>query len=114
MASAADYATTYGLDNLNDEAVSRGGQEYSQMRWARRRWEVTLQGIRATEVLGPIAAVNQVARTATNILWVPDITSDTSLHMEACYGRVTSTADVGYPYGASDRRSWKFRVQERL
>lgn len=111
--SAAAYDTTFGGDALIDEATSRGGQEYPTLRWERRRGELSFMGLRAGEAVGPILELQATARRGNNCLFIPDITSAT-MNTESIYGRVTATADVGYPYGAADRRSWRARITERL
>lgn len=107
------YDTTYGYDETTDEPIARGGQEYPSLRWDRRRAEISMVGIRAGEVLNQLAEMQGVARRGTNVLMVPDVTSET-INVEAIYGRLRATADVGYPYGATDRRSWRARITERL
>lgn len=111
--TAPAYDTTFGGDFVTNEQVSRGGQEYPELLWERRRSEVSLAGVRAGEVNNQLADMAHTARRGNNILFIPDITSET-MTIEAIYGRVTATADVGYPYGAADRRSWRGRFTERL
>ena len=84
------------------------------MLWYRRRWELALNSILAAEAAGPVNELGRVAAMGGNVLFCPDITDLNSLATEAVFGQLTPTADVGFPYGASDRRSWKVRVQERL
>jgi len=107
------YDTAYGGDAMVDEAISRGGQEYPLLRWERRRGELAFQGIRSGEVLNQLNELQGTARRGNNVLMVPDITSP-NIGVEAIYGRVTATTDVGYPYGGADRRSWRARITERL
>jgi hypothetical protein len=114
MNHAADYSSTFGVDTQADASVTRGGQEYSVMLWERRRWELSMSGILSAEASGPVAELNRVSAMGGNVLFCPDITDPYSLATAAIYGRLTPTSDVGYPYGSSDRRSWKVRVQERL
>ena len=111
--SPPSYDTTFGGDAAVNEAVSRGGQEYPTILYERRRGELSFQSIRSGEVLGQLAELTSTARRGNNVLFVPDVLSET-MSQEAIYGRVTATADVGYPYGAADRRSWRARITERL
>jgi hypothetical protein len=113
MASPPAYDTMFGGDAAINEAVSRGGQEFPVFLYERRRAELAFAGIRQGEVLGQLAELQQTARRGNNILFIPDVMSGT-ISMEAIYGRVTATADVGFPYAAADRRSWRARVTERL
>lgn len=111
--SAPSYDTTIGSDSQSDETVSRGGQEFTSLLWFKRRMELAFAGIRPSELLSGVAPLERAARTGNNILFVPDIASDTLL-AEAIYGRMTPTADIGYPYSAADRRSWRTKITERL
>lgn len=111
--SAPDYQTSYGSDSQSNESTARGGQEYVRLLWSRRRAEIALNGIRADEVAGAVAALDLAGRNGANVLYVPDITSPT-VNVDALYGRLIATADVGYPYAAVDRRSWRARITERL
>ena len=111
--SPPSYETTFGGDAAVNESVSRGGQEYPTLLYERRRGELAFQSIRSGEVLGQLAELTATARRGNNVLFAPDISSET-MPQEAIYGRVTATADVGYPYGAADRRSWRARITERL
>lgn len=107
------YDSTEGDDPKLDETVSRGGQEYPVLRSEQRRFEVSLMGIRDSEVSGYVRPLRRVAARGNNVLFIPDVTSD-KMDQEAVYGRMYSTADVGYPYAAADRRSWRVRMTERL
>ena len=107
------YETTFGGDAALDENLSRGGQEYPKFRYDRRRAELAFMGIRQGEVLGQLAELQLTARRGNNILMVPDVSSET-IAQEAIFGRVSATADVGFPYQSADRRSWRARITERL
>jgi len=112
-ASPPAWDTTFGGNATVNEAVSRGGQEYPVFLYEQRRGELSFNGIRAGEVFGPLAELSATARRGNNILFIPD-TSSATVNIEAIYGRVTATADVGFPYAAADRRSWRARITERL
>lgn len=106
--------TAYGRDVTTDELVSRGGQEYPVLRFQRRRWNLDMQNIRTTsELWQSLDAVMQTAAAGGNVLVVPDITS-ASVASEALFGRLKQVADVKYPLGSSDRRSWTGQLTERL
>lgn len=107
------YDSTEGDDPKLDETVSRGGQEYPVLRFDQRRFEASLMGIRDSEMGGYVRPLRRIAARGNTILFVPDIASD-KMDQEAVYGRLYPTADVGYPYAAADRRSWRVRVLERL
>lgn len=111
--SPASYDTVDGADDSVDENESRGGQEHPNYLWSRRRREISFMGVRESEVLSGWRPLDNVARRGNNILYIPDIASDT-INQEALYGRMRSTSDLGYPYGGSGRRSWRVRHTERL
>ena len=106
-------ATVLGQDSAEANVVTRGGQEYPVLYWRRRRWDAAFLGIRAAEVWASAMAMDAVARTGANILFVPDPAS-ADLAREATFGRLQALADVGFPYAIKDRRSWRVRVTERL
>jgi hypothetical protein len=107
------YDSMFGLDAMLDEAVSRGGQEYPTLRYQQRRGELSFMGIRQGEVLNQLYELQATAHRGNNVLCIPDITS-ANVGLEAIYGRLNATADIGYPYAAADRRSWRARLRERL
>lgn len=108
-----DFSSTVGRDSQIDEVVTRGGQELPVARWQRLRVELSFQGVRTSEVWPQVMEADRVSRQAGNLIFVND--SDNGLMgYETIYGRLTPTADLTYPYGSADRRSWKARLQERL
>jgi hypothetical protein len=112
--SALSFATSYGRDVTTDELVSRGGQEYPVYRYQRRRWDLDMQGVRSTSELWPsLDAMLRAAAGGGNILVVPDNTS-ANMASEAIFGRLKSTADIKFPYGTADRRSWSGQLTERM
>ena len=112
-ATNIDYQTTFGRDDQVDEVTSRGGSEYPSLQWARRRWDVTLQGIRASEVWTQAMALDLAARAGGNVLFIPN-PAGADVGRETVYGRLKSLADLSFPYGSADRRAWKVRITERL
>ena len=106
-------ATTRGRDDSTLETTTRGGQEYPLNLWARRRWSVDFQGIRNSEVLPDVDALDAACRDGGNILLVPDPASST-VNQEAVFGRGKPGSDLAYFQGAPDRRTWKLTVTERL
>lgn len=107
------FSSTVGRDAGVDEVVSRGGQEYPVFKWSRRRWNLTLDSMRASEVWSQGDALALYATAGSNILFAPDSAS-TYLQREAVFGRLKSTADVSFPYQGADRRRWSASVTERL
>jgi hypothetical protein len=107
------WSTTFGWDDGTDLVTTRGGQEVVTLRWKRRRTELDLEGVRATEVFADIDQMRQIERFGVNILYIPDI-AGANIQMEALFGRVTDTSDVAYPLQMADRRSWRGKLQERI
>lgn len=107
------YETTFGRDDQVDEVTSRGGAEFPSVQWVRRRWDVSLQGIRASEVWTQAMALDLAARTGGNVLFVPD-PAGANAARETVYGRLKSLADLSFPFGNADRRAWRARITERL
>lgn len=113
LAGGVTYETTFGYDDRTDELVTVGGQEFFVHRWDRRRAELAFTTIRGGEAAVQLAELQGTARRGNNILFCPDITSDT-LKSEAIYGRLQATSDVGFSFETADRRSWRARMTERL
>jgi len=113
MVIGPDWASTMGRDDLTDEMVSRGGQEYPTPRWNRRRWEIALDGVTGTELYAQLVQVDRISRAGGNVLFVPSSSSAT-LQQEAIFGRLKATADVSYPYQSGNARAWRGRLTERI
>jgi hypothetical protein len=112
--SALSLNTSYGRDVTTDELVSHGGQEYPVYRYQRRRWDLDMQGVRTSTELWPsLDAMMRAAAFGTNLLVVPD-TNSPDWRTEATFGRLKQTADIKYPLGTSDRRSWSGQLTERI
>ncbi|MEO8714142.1 MAG: hypothetical protein ABI369_03935 [Acetobacteraceae bacterium] len=111
--TGASFSSTQGRDDQVVEATTRGGQEWPTLYWQRRRFNLELGGVRASEVWPQIDALEIVARIGTNVLLIPNI-ADPMLQNAALFGRLTPTADISYPYMGADRRAWKANVTERL
>lgn len=111
--TAPSWQSKFGRDDRVDETVSRGGQEYPNMLWERRRWDIILNGVRGTEVWTDIGELDRIARRGGNNLFIPDYASS-DINRESVFGRLMPTADVTFPYEAADRRSWSARITERL
>lgn len=112
--SNLSLATSYGRDVTADEMISLGGQEYPVMRYHRRRWVIDMQNVRSTsEVWQSLDALMRAAAPGGNLLVVPD-TGSATMQNEVTFGRLKQTADIKYPLGTSDRRSWTGVITERI
>lgn len=108
-----DFSSVFGRTDGTIEMTTRGGQEFPITPYSQRQWQVSLQGIRVSEAMPIVLQIDAAARTNQNILWVPFPTGQYA-GMEVTFGRVKPTAGISFPYGAADRRSYKFTVSERL
>ena len=106
------WQTTRARDRQVDEVVTRSGTEFPQFRWSRRRWSLDMQSLRTAE-LPTWQSIDQLAALGGNILFVPDPASAT-INADAIFGRLTSKADITYPFGCGDRLAWKADATERL
>lgn len=111
--TAMSWASTYGRDDITDIVVSRGGQQYVNLRASSKRWEIALDGVRGSEAFSQLDVLDRVSRVGGNVLVVPNQAS-ANMQGEAAYGLLKATADVSFPLGAGDRRSWRARLTERL
>jgi hypothetical protein len=111
--TAMSWTSALGRDDITDAVVSRGGQQYFDMRATSRRWEIAMDGVRASEVFTQLDVVDAFSRTGGNVLVIPDTTSGNQQY-EAVFGVLKATADIAWPFGSADRRSWRARLTERL
>jgi hypothetical protein len=107
------WASTLGRDDITDSVVTRGGQQYVQMRATSKRWELALDGVRASEAYSQLDVLDRASRLGGNVLVVPS-TASGNLQYEAAFGILKATADIAYPYATDSRRSWRARLTERL
>lgn len=107
-----NFDSSVGRDEQTDEVTTRGGSEYPVAQYSRRRWDVTLAGIRQAELWSQAGELDRYARSGNNTLFVPDPAGAVS--QEAIYGRCRVMSDFSFTSGSADRRSWKIRFTERL
>lgn len=107
------YSSTVGRDATVSEATSRGGQEYPSLFYQRRRWNLVLDALRASETWANCDALSMSAASGGNVLMIPDVTSS-YVQQEALFGRLKPSSDISYPYLAADRRKWNATITERL
>lgn len=107
------WGSTLGRDSVVDELITRGGQEYPTYRYQQRRWELDFDALSDSEMWTSAEELDRLSRYGNNVMYVPDIASP-RIGLETVFGRVTVTADIGYIAGFADRRTWKFRIRERL
>jgi hypothetical protein len=111
--TAMAWSSTMGRDEVSDLVTTRGGQTYVDLRASFRRWEIALDGVRGAEAFTQLDPLDRFSRFGGNALVIPNITSP-NIQNEATYGIIKATADVTFPLGIGDRRSWRARLSERL
>jgi hypothetical protein len=103
-----------GSDAQRDEVVTRGGQEFPSLQYARRRWDIDHKALGRNEVWPQLAEMIRSAQAGGNCLFVPDPDS-VEVNREAVYGRLTATNNsITYPYQTLERRAWRGQITERL
>ncbi len=108
-----DYPSTFGIDEVTDEVVTRGGAEYPEHRFTQRRWKIEINTIEAADVWSIIVPWWQASVGGNNVLFVPDPEA-ADINRVAILGRVKTAADVSYPYDTIEYRAWSATVTERL
>ena len=108
-----DYPSTFGIEEVTDEVVTRGGAEYPEFRFNRRRWNVEINTIEKAEVWSIIVPWWQASVGGNNVLFVPDSEAD-DVQRVSIFGRVKANSDISYPYETIDYRAWRANVTERL
>ena len=103
---------TYGRQTAIAETVSRGGSEFPRLLHDKRFYKFQIIATDA-EAWESVAEIDRLARLGTNVLLVPETTSD-YLQKEAIYGRLKETLDVNFSLGAVKTRSWGGMVTERI
>ncbi len=112
-AGSTGFDSTVGRDESVNEVITRGGQEFPNLLWQRRRWNITFDSLRQSETWQQVDPLLRQAKAGSNVFFAPDVASS-YLQQEATFGRLKSTADISYPYGGADRRRWQAAVTERL
>lgn len=112
LARRPGFASTEGRDAQIDEIVTRGGNEFPQLRWQRRRVNLAFEAILASE-LANLRALDTAARTGGNVLYVPDINSST-INSDAILGRCVPAADYGAMMSGGGLYSWRANITERI
>jgi hypothetical protein len=112
-ASGITWASSTGREADVRRTTTRGGQEYLRLKWSRRLWDVSFDGIRESELWGPVDALRVTSRRGSNVLFIPN-TESAHLQNEAIFGLLADSANVGFPARSADRRSWRAVLTERL
>lgn len=94
-------------------AVTRGGQEYPELRFIRRGWEISLPAVLdVTERRDQLAPMLRWAALGRNVLAIPRADGDPP--REAVFGLVRPMGRVGWQSGVSEWRAARLQATERL
>jgi hypothetical protein len=107
------FESTTGRDYTIAETTARGGSEFPVLFYQRRRYEAVFDSLRRDELWTSVDVLATYAAGGSNVLIVPNMTAG-HLQQQAVFGRLKPSADISYPYGASDRRKWSATITERL
>lgn len=91
--------------------VTRGGQEFPTLRYARRAWQITLPTLAQAEVWPLVQALQRSAEDGRNILFVPFPTGP-DIPREAMFGRLVAPSAISWP--GPGLRAWSATITERL
>ncbi len=109
----ASWDTTYGANTIFRSVITDGGQEYRVQRSRRRRWNVTLDAVSDAEAWDDLGELDRIGAVGGNVLFIPNMHS-VDISREAVFGVLDVLADVSFPARATDNRSWRASVLERL
>ena len=107
------YDSAPGAEADLQVVTTRGGQEFADLRWRRRVWDIALPSIRPDEVWDRVMDLHLAALDGRNVLFVPAPTGD-EVYRQAIFGRLTPQSSITYPQKTPALRSWRARITERL
>lgn len=96
--------------------VTRGGQEFPELRFSRRGWTVSLPLITATEAWSRFQECARLSEGGRNVLFIPAPTGTTAANIarEAVFGRLAQTGEIPWAQNSAVLRAWSFTITERL
>jgi hypothetical protein len=107
------WASSIGRQSGQQQVVTRGGQNYILPFWMQRAWQISMQGIKSTEVWTNLMPLDAAARTGNNVLFIPDIASSV-MNQETVYGLCEPTSQLTFATTSIDARGWSATLGERL
>lgn len=107
------YQTAFGRAADQGVIVTRGGQEFTELRFARRGWAISLPRLGADEVWPLVQELQRAAEDGRNVLFIP-FPEGADIQREACFGRLTAPSAVTWPLETPIRRAWSATISERL
>lgn len=106
-------ASADGDEVVAAEARTRGGQEYVELRHARRAWELAMEAVLdASERRDRLAPLLRAAADGRNVLTIPRLDGD--MAREAVFGRLQATTRVGWQAGIMGWRTVRLLATERM
>lgn len=96
--------------------TTRGGQEYPELRFERRAWNLSFGLVPDAEFAvgrNTLDAVMRIANTGENIAMVPMSTKLATINRDAILGRL-KPGPVGFVSTSGRHRTWSGRITERL
>lgn len=107
------YSSSLAREVAAAVVVTRGGQEFTDYRHARRSFALSLPSMPPADVWRVAQAVSRDAEAGGNVLFAP-MPEGADLAREAVFGRLTTESPVTYPGRSSALRAWSATIAERL
>jgi hypothetical protein len=112
MLGGVSYSTQFGHEERADDYETRGGQEYRELLAVRRRWDLSIETLRQSEIEDWAFDMDRTCRDGRNILFILNPESMIRASRDAVFGRVKPGGLFGYR--SYLRRTWAATVTERL
>lgn len=108
------WDTAWNPQRGGTQIVTRGGQEHVEPLWRRGGWDLTMDWITAADMRTEQQAMEQVAATGANILFVPDPADTAGAARETVLGTLKPSSGLGYPALTTAGRNWRAQILDRL
>lgn len=108
------WATAWNPQRGGTQTVTRGGQEHVEPLWRRGGWDLTMDWITDADMRAEQQAMEQVAATGANILFVPDPADAAGAARETVLGTMKPSSGLGYPAPTTAGRNWRAQIVDRL
>lgn len=105
--------SSWGMDSRVDEVVMKGGQEYPDFQFMRRRWDIAVDSLPDADVFTGLAEVMRYALRGRNLLFVP-FPQGERRNFEAVFGRFVVKSDISFVDKSGQHRAFRATVTERL
>ncbi len=108
----ATQGVGYQSRPTRQETKTRGGQRFIQPFYVERTWAIALSAVTDAEAWDGLGELARVANLGSNVLFIPDYTSD-EIDREAVYGVLDTTDNINFSNNVIGRRSWAALITER-